>query len=35
MFSGAAGHINSGITLQNGTPAVKIRGFSSANLNTN
>jgi hypothetical protein len=35
MFSGSAGHINSGITLPNGTPAVKIRGFSTVNSNTN
>jgi hypothetical protein len=31
MFSGSSGHINSGITLQNSTPAVKIRGFSTEN----
>ncbi len=35
MFSGSTGHINSAITLGNGTPAVKIRGFSKENSNTN
>ena len=35
QFNGTAGHVNSNILLPNGTPAIKIRGFSTPNSNTN